>query len=355
MTRYVIIGGGAVGGALAAGLHEAGVPVVLAARGAVLEAINRRGLRYTRPHGTVTVPLTAVPGPEAVRLTGDDILVLATKAQHASQALADWAWRPVADRPGAVAGDLPLVVVQNGLETERIAARRFATVLSGTVLVPARHVVPGEILTAAAPRTGHLLLGGYPYPGRVTDVAERVVADVRAAGWVARAVPDVSRWKAWKLAHNVTNAVGLFSGDRETVERVRRAAVAEAREVLAAAGYTLADPDREPLLEPELTRIDHASGYVADQQSTWQSFARGASSEVDYLNGEIALLARLHGLAAPVNTALQRVLGRSELAAEPPGTRGIGEVAAAAWPREDPAGTPRATEPAPVNRTGDTA
>ena len=30
---------------------------------------------------------------------------------------------------------------------------------------------------------------------------------------------------------------------------------------------------------------------------------------MDYLNGEVVLLARRHGVPAPVNTALQRLLG----------------------------------------------
>ena len=39
--------------------------------------------------------------------------------------------------------------------------------------------------------------------------------------------------------------------------------------------------------------------------STWQSLARGASTtEVDWLNGEIVLLGRLHGVPTPVNSLL---------------------------------------------------
>ena len=45
--------------------------------------------------------------------------------------------------------------------------------------------------------------------------------------------------------------------------------------------------------------------------STWQSLARGAGAiETDYLNGEIALLGRLHGVATPVNGALCELADR---------------------------------------------
>ncbi len=45
--------------------------------------------------------------------------------------------------------------------------------------------------------------------------------------------------------------------------------------------------------------------------STWQSLRRGAGAvESDYLNGEIALLGRLHDVATPVNDLLRRTTNR---------------------------------------------
>ena len=42
--------------------------------------------------------------------------------------------------------------------------------------------------------------------------------------------------------------------------------------------------------------------------STWQSLARGATElETDYLNGEIVLLGRLHGIPTPANELLQQL------------------------------------------------
>jgi 2-dehydropantoate 2-reductase len=65
------------------------------------------------------------------------------------------------------------------------------------------------------------------------------------------------------------------------------------------------------------------------QQSTWQSFARGTSSEVDYLNGEIVRLGRLHGVAAPQNAAFQRAAARLARDGGKPGSLDIAEVR---WP-----------------------
>ena len=98
-------------------------------------------------------------------------------------------------------------------------------------------------------------------------------------------------------------ATDLFSGD---VARLRLALAEEAQYVLTAAGYTFADPESELTYDPAEAAVDLGYG----PRSTRQSFERGVSNEVDYLNGEIVLLARLHGLRAPVNEAVQRALGR---------------------------------------------
>jgi 2-dehydropantoate 2-reductase len=45
--------------------------------------------------------------------------------------------------------------------------------------------------------------------------------------------------------------------------------------------------------------------------STFQSLARGGTVEVDYLNGEIVLLGRLHDVPTPVNELLQRATHRA--------------------------------------------
>jgi 2-dehydropantoate 2-reductase len=51
-----------------------------------------------------------------------------------------------------------------------------------------------------------------------------------------------------------------------------------------------------------------ASGRGRSGTSTWQSIARGRGSvETDFLNGEIALLGRLHGIPTPANVLLQAI------------------------------------------------
>ena len=85
MTRYVIIGAGAVGVTLAAELQRAGEEVVLAARGAQLAALRAGTMRYVRPDGTRVLDLPAVGGPAELDLAAGDVLVLATKTQDAER------------------------------------------------------------------------------------------------------------------------------------------------------------------------------------------------------------------------------------------------------------------------------
>lgn len=328
--RYVVIGAGGVGAALAAGLDEIGIPVVLVSRGATYAAIVERGLLYHHRGTTRTLEVAVAAGPDDVQLRPTDILVLATKTQDAAATLADWAWRSVEGAEGPSTGaDLPLLTLQNGLETERVAARYFPTVVAATTLIAAKHVVPGEVLVANAPKVGQVILGAYPSASTAPTaaaVAQLIAEDLRDSGWLVQDVETISRWKAWKLSRNVSNATELLTGPAEQLGDLRDRVVVEAELVLDAAGYVLADPATELTYDASLAAIAPDSGYRPGQQSTWQSFVRGSTSEVDFLNGEIALLARTHGVLAPLNTAVQRVIGRSAALGEAPGAHHVDEV-----------------------------
>jgi 2-dehydropantoate 2-reductase len=75
--------------------------------------------------------------------------------------------------------------------------------------------------------------------------------------------------------------------------------------VLAAVGVPLVSAEEDRARRGDLLRprTDEAGG--PDGSSTYQSLARGDSTEVDFLAGEIVLQARLAGVPAPVNALLQ--------------------------------------------------
>lgn len=324
MARYVIVGAGAVGAALAAQFESVGVPYVLVGRGEHIERIAADGLRYGRRGTTTVVPLRTAHGPQDIDLDIDDVLVFATKVQDLEEAVRQWSWQPVSGADGRTSAALPVVVVQNGLDGERIALRRFSTVYGGSLMTPARFTVPGEVVVGAAGPVGVLTIGRYPtgYDGAL----EAIAADLRTADYIVQISDDVVRWKGAKILHNVRNGVEVLTGDEFEIERIGAELVAEAQSVLDAVGIRAADQKAERTEDVSSFRIDKESGIKPGQQSTWQSFVRGASSETDYLNGEIVLYGRIHGIATPYNAALQEILGGSALRQESPGTRTTGEV-----------------------------
>lgn len=328
MTRFIVIGAGAVGATLAAGLYSAGIDHVLVGRGPNIRAIAADGLRLVRHGRETVVPVHAAADPAEVSLGAEDVLVFATKSQDVEAAARDWAWRPVEGSCHVhTAAELPALTLQNGLDADRVLLRRFGTVIAGTILTPAQHLEPGVVRSGALDALGVITVG--LAPNGTDRRLEGWAQDLRAAGYVVQLSEDVSRWKAAKLLMSVRNGLEVVAGDPADLARLADALVVEARAVLDAAGLSAADPS-ERTEDLSRFRQDPDHPLPPGQQSTWQSYARGSSSEIDHLNGEVVLLGRLHGVPTPHNTALQHVLGEAELHRQPPGTRTVDEVLARA-------------------------
>jgi thiosulfate/3-mercaptopyruvate sulfurtransferase len=323
--RYILIGAGAIGSTLAAQLHLAGIPTVLVARGEHGAAIRERGLRYLRPNGEQVVPVPVVADSGEVELTADDVVVLATKSQHTEQVLQEWSWLPAGD---GVAADLPVVSLQNGMENERAALRRFRTVFGAALWQPASYLDPGEVSAEGAETPGIFWLGQYPSGNdpRLTEIAE----DFRKADFAVQVVPDLLRWKAGKLLSNLDNAVDALYRRNGRISAELRA---EARRVFQAAGIAAADLTAESEVDISVATAAEVPGRARGGSSTWQSLARSAGSvESDFLNGEIVLLGRLHGVPTPLNEAVQRRLAIALHRGEAPGSADPSELPLPAAP-----------------------
>jgi 2-dehydropantoate 2-reductase len=322
--HYVIIGAGAVGGTIGGRLHQYGHRVTLVARGAHLAAIRERGLLLATPEGEHQLDVPVAAGPADVTLEPGSVLVLAVKSQDTAAALAAWADAPV--RGGGLAGDrLALLCAQNGVANERVALRLFQRVYGVCVWLPATYLTAGTVLAEGHPHSGMLHLGGYPRG--VDETVERIAGDLSGSGFATRLRSDVMRWKYGKLLANLSNGLGaLFgSGDEELAEPLRAEGVA----VLAAAGIVHTSREEEVADRGDLIRARPVAGRPRGGNSTWQSLARGARSvEVDYLNGEIVLLGREHGVATPVNLAVQQAVRRAVRAGTVPGQFPVDEFRA---------------------------
>jgi 2-dehydropantoate 2-reductase len=299
--RYIIYGAGAIGGGIGGRLFEAGHEVVLICRGAHLEAIKQNGLLLRSPEGETRLPVPAAGHPREIAFTPDDAVILTMKTQDTERALAD-----LAVSGGAA---LPVFCAQNGVENERLAARRFERVYGMLVAMPATFLTPGEVVVEGTPLTGVLHTGRYP--SGVDEVAERVGADISASRMLSEPDPAVMRLKYSKLLANLGNGLQVITGGRwgnEDFRAMMREIRGEAIACYQAAGIGFATEDEYTERANSHFKMGEVAGQPRGGSSTWQSLMRGHTTiEVDYLNGEIVLLGALHGVPVPYNAVIRRV------------------------------------------------
>jgi 2-dehydropantoate 2-reductase len=168
-VRYVVIGCGAIGGTVAAGLARDGHEILVCdADPAVVAAINEHGLRIEGPVENFTVRVHAVtPGDLPPQLDGP--VLVAVKAQHTAAAAELLAGR-LADRGFVVS-------LQNGLNAPVLAAAVGPEkVVEALVNFGADVTAPGVVLRGN--RATFLI--GEP-DGTVSDRARALAADIADA------------------------------------------------------------------------------------------------------------------------------------------------------------------------------
>ncbi|SEL94139.1 ketopantoate reductase family protein [Streptacidiphilus jiangxiensis] len=324
--RYVIVGAGAVGGAIGGRLAQSGREVALVARGAHLDALRTDGLSLVTPQGTERLRIPAYAHHEDLGpLRRDDVLILAVKSQDTEAVLRDWSAAAVAG--GGTAGEvLPVVCAQNGVANEGTALRWFAEVVGMCVWLPATHLQPGTVVAHCAPLSGILTLGGFT--STADGVTGQLAEDLDASRFHAPVVPDVMRWKYGKLLNNLGNALEALVGRdgmpdaADLWQRTRGEGVA----VLDAAGIPYSTEEERQAVQGDRMGVVPMPDVVRAGGSTWQSLTRGGGVEVDFLNGEIAMLGRLHGVPTPTNDLLRREVARLAAEGLPPGSTDAAEL-----------------------------
>jgi 2-dehydropantoate 2-reductase len=183
-VRYVVLGCGAVGGAVAAGLARDGREVLACdADPAVVAAVSARGLRVEGPVENFTVAVPAVtPGDLPARIDGT--VLVAVKAHHTTAAAALLA--------GRLRGDAFAVSLQNGLTGGILAgAVGPERVVEAVVNFGADMLEPGVVLRG----NRATFLVGEP-DGTLSDRVRALAADLADA----TATPDILRYKWAKQA-----------------------------------------------------------------------------------------------------------------------------------------------------------
>jgi 2-dehydropantoate 2-reductase len=286
-----------------------GTDVILIGRPGHVNTIRQHGLRFVTPLGTHNLQLPAVTGPDRIKFTPDDVVLLCTKGQNTDEALHDL---------HAVVADIPVFCFQNGVRNEEIATTYFPRVYGTMVRVGGVYVTDGEV-TARRDPPGWLIMGCYPTG--IDNLVETVAERLRTAGFIVLVTPDVMPYKWGKLMGNLANSIVAITSTRDgDFDRVFRATQGEARELLAQAGIRWVSNQQLAEEWPDSAVRPRHILQVDAQSSTWQSLARRQGTiETEFLNGEIVRLAERLGTRAPINEALLGIMQEMAANNELPG------------------------------------
>jgi 2-dehydropantoate 2-reductase len=307
------MGAGGIGGIVAATLTELGCAVTaVSTNAAIRAAIDRSGFRVVDDGETRTVRGSVAPAPEGTY----DLCILATQPPNVEDAA-----RTALPH---LAADAQVVVLQNGLCEERVAAIVGAERVIGAIVAwGASMPEPGRYERTAA---GGFQVGRLPGPSDTVSL-RRVAELLEAIGPVT--LTQNLRGARWsKLALNcAVSSLGTIAGERlGSVVRVRRyrrlalEAMTECVEVARAEGVTLEKVAGTLDLEwIALTATDRASRgsasltakhalllavglrYRRMRSSMLAAIERGRTPAIDFLNGEVVERGKRHGIATPVN------------------------------------------------------
>ncbi|MCG6859649.1 MAG: ketopantoate reductase family protein [Salaquimonas sp.] len=310
--RFIISGVGAIGGTVAACLAGNGREVAGIARGRQLDAIREGGLTLKTPDGGSHVRFDCAADIASLGLRPDDVILLCVKSQDTQDVLERLA--------AAGATRQPVLCLQNGVANERVALRYFENVYGVSVMMPCDFAAPGLVHAFGTPHPGIFDIGRYP-SGR-DGTTEEIAGIFNEAGIVSFVHEQVMASKYGKLLVNLHNVLEAGFGREDAYRSWAEKAREEAAAAYRAAGIEWQDVGFNDPRREQYMKMGTIPGVRRMGSSSTQSLMRGAGSiETDYLNGEIALLGRLHGVPVPVNAALCRI-GRKLLA----GSLDLGKV-----------------------------
>ncbi len=329
--QLLLMGCGAVGGVIAAGLLRAGHQVAIVTNNdQITEAINAKGLQVTTPEGQWTVPATVHTHLDGLQGPFDAVY-LAMKGTEVEQAARDVA--------GCLSPEGVVVTLQNGVVEDRVGdILGRERVVGALVGWGATMHTPGVYEMTSR---GELVVG--ELDGRLTPRVEHLKATLDAAAptTISTNIYGVL-WS--KLAINcVVSTLGAVTGQllgemlqRGAIRGLALSIISEVVDVARAQGISL-EPvggtlDLHRLYLPaERRQAGFSLGLIPKQalilvvglkfrrlkSSMLQSLERGRRPEIDFLNGYVVDKGRAKGVPVPVNAALVEMVREIEAGARP--------------------------------------
>ncbi|TML66480.1 MAG: ketopantoate reductase family protein [Actinobacteria bacterium] len=299
--RTCVVGAGAIGSLYAAHLARVGESLVLTRRPDHAAALNAEGLQVSGRHEFVARVTAAA---DAAALPEPELVIVATKTTGLEDAAA------------AIEGQWPaamVMTVQNGLGAEDVVRRHggWQLVSGVTFMSGTKHSDTHVEYILDTPTW----LG--PWDSTPPAEVEKIASVLVQSGLKAEALPDLRPAQWSKLIFNATvNAVAALTGlphdwhfaaedGRSELGHLVHDLVDEGKRVAAAAGVALHDDPWEMNVLATKRGSAHYPSMLEDVE------ARRAT-EIDLITGALVREAERHGVAAPLHTAMYRLVKAKE-------------------------------------------
>jgi 2-dehydropantoate 2-reductase len=300
--RACIVGAGSIGSLFAAHLATVTDVLVLTRRDEHARALNEKGLRVSGRHD-FTARVTAAS--DARDLPDFELGIVATKAtgvEAAAEALGGGRF------PGAT-----IITVQNGLGAEEIVrAHGDWPLVSGVTFMSGTKHSDTHVEYILDTPTWLGPYGETPF-ARVQEIAQLLVD----GGLKAEALPDLLPAQWSKLIFNATvNGVAALTGlphdehfakesELGDLGHLVHGLVDEGKRVAAAAGVELHDDPWEMNVLATKRGSAHYPSMLEDVEAR-------RPTEVELINGALVREAERHGVEAPLQTAVYRLVKARE-------------------------------------------
>lgn len=308
MPDILIIGAGAVGMGVGAGLIKAGANVTFLDNEAKVEALRNGGCHRIGIFGEIHNPPEAFSATVSYDLDKSfDYIIVSAKAM-ANGAIA----KALFKHPALFKESCRIIIFQNGLNTNTAYEALFDKSIIFNARIITGFSAPEPNVSLVTVHREPLLLGSVY--GFSEKPLEDIAALISSTGFEARTSPDVAKAIWSKVIYNcalnplgaVLNApYGYLSESPDAKEYVSHI-VDEAFAVMTASGASTFAKDSE---EYKTELFEKSIPLTASHRSsTLQDIQKKQRTEIDTLNGAISDLGKKYGVPTPFNDAITLII-----------------------------------------------
>lgn len=302
--KITVIGAGAIGSLVAGYLTKAGCDVELIGRADHADAINANGLKVKKHGAEETIKVKAATAMKAPC----DLAIFCVKTQDIEQAYQE--------NHEHIENAL-ILTTQNGVQADNILSSHFEPkqMLSSIVMFGATYIKPGEVIFNFP---GDWIIGK---PYTVVDQKVYDIADMFKAAFPVTVSSNIMGMKWLKLFVNFNNCLPALTGKsmQETFAdkdlcKLSIMLLKEGVGIVQKAGTELVSLPQFPVERvmglasmptPQGAEIIHKTLTSLSKEplygSILQSIMRKRQSEIDFINGEVVVIAKNIRLEAPLN------------------------------------------------------